>query len=133
MEEVRVGGRGGQGVQVSATVERVDVSHHGGVMVNSRPVISKEFLCPTVEHMARAAVSGNFVDGVAVAYPPEAGSPNVMVDDAEGPLASSDFADKRVVVGLSIGASTGGREDGLETSGSESGIKGDGSWVIVVE
>ena len=133
MEEVRVGCRGGQGVQVSATVERVDVSHHGGVAVNSCPVVGKEFLCPAAEHMAGAAVSGNFVDGVAVADPPEAGSPNVMVDDAEGPSASSDFADKRVVVGLSIRASTGGREDGLEAGGSESGIKGYRSWVVVVE
>ena len=102
LEEVSVGGGGGQGVQVSATVERVDVGHHSGVAMDSRPVVSEKFLCPTAEHMAWATVSGNFVDGVAVTDPPEAGSPNIMVDDAEGPSASGNLADKRVVVGLSI-------------------------------
>ena len=82
MEEVGVGGGGGQGVQVSATVERVDVGHHSGMAVDSRPVVSEKFLCPAAEHMAWATVSGDFVDGVAVTDPPEAGSPNVMVDDA---------------------------------------------------
>eukprot|EP00977_Amphora_coffeiformis_P021888 scaffold10036_cov95-Amphora_coffeaeformis.AAC.1 len=64
------GGQGSrEGVQVAASVEGVDVGHHGGGPVDCGPVVHEEFLGPSTELMAGSLIGGNGLDGIAVADP----------------------------------------------------------------
>ena len=77
-------------VKVAAAVEGVHVSHHSRRSVDSGPSVGKEFLGPPSKEVAGSAVSGDFLNCVAVANPEEPSSPNVGADDAECPRQRSD-------------------------------------------
>ena len=94
----------GEGVEVAAAVEGVDVDHHGGMAVDCGPMISENFLRPAAELVAGSAVCSDLLNGIAIANPVEVGSPNVRINDGEGPTTSGDFADEGVVMGFGGGA-----------------------------
>eukprot|EP00977_Amphora_coffeiformis_P003517 scaffold672_cov109-Amphora_coffeaeformis.AAC.1 len=124
------GGQGGrEGVQVAASVEGVDVGHHGGGPVDCGPVVHEEFLGPATGLVAGSLIGGNGLDGIAVADPVEVAAPDVGVDDGETPSAGCNFADERVVVGFGGGAPAGSHEDGLQAGGGEGFVEGNGGRV----
>ena len=64
-------------IEVAATVEGVDVCHHGCIVMDGCPVVGKEFLCPTAEHVARSIVCSDFVNCIAIADPVKIGTPDI--------------------------------------------------------
>ena len=79
---------------MAASVERVDVDHHGGWAVDCCPGVCEELLGPSTKLVAGAAAIGNFLNSVTVADPAEVGAPDARGDAGEGPLTTSDFADE---------------------------------------
>ena len=79
--------------------------------------------------MAGSGVGSDFGYAVAVADPVEVGAPEILVDTGECPAACGDFSDERVVIGFGVGAATRGGIDGLEASGGEGFVEGDGRRV----
>ena len=70
-------------------------------------------------------VGEDLVGGVAVADPVEVVSPDVGVDNRKGPAVCGNFAKEGVVVGLSVRAVMGCREDWLEAGRGDGLVKGD--------
>ena len=104
---------GFKGVKVATTIESIHISHHGCRLVDSGPSVGQQFLSPTAELVTGAGVFSDLLDGIAVANPVKVRAPQVGVDNAESPPASSNFTNKRVVVGFRFRAPPGGGEDRL--------------------
>ena len=90
-------------------------------------------MSPTTELVAGSVVSGDLINGVAIADPEEMGAPDVRVHSGEGPSAGGDFANEGVIIGFGGGTAAGCRGDRLEASGGEGGVKGDGIGLAWLE
>lgn len=108
-----------------ASIEGVNVDHHGGRAMDSGPMVGKEFLGPSAKLVARGTVSGNLPDCVAIADPVEMGAPKIGVEGRKSPAAASYFTNKGMVIGFGGRTAAGGRIHGLETGRSEGSIEGD--------
>lgn len=83
--------------------------------------------------MVGAGIGCDFVDSVTVADPPEVASPEVVVDESEGPTAGGNLANEGMVMRFVVSAASRGGKDGLEADGLKCDVESDGGRVAGAE
>jgi hypothetical protein len=102
----------------------IDIPHHTRRTMEDLKEIAKELLSPTTDLMDGPIILQDFFDGAAVAKPEELGAPKKFPVLTDTPTTAASFTNKGVIVAFPLGAATGAKPNGPETSAVHREVEG---------